>query len=73
MQGHITALETTNSSASSHKVNTAEATLVTEEFPRGKSSAHYTPFATTEEDDHSVFNEDFTEARTTALCVSSHL
>ena len=33
MQGQITALETSNSSASSHEVNMEEAALVQEELP----------------------------------------
>ena len=65
MKGCLTALETSNSSASSHALNTAEAALGTAELPKDKSSAHDTPFATTEENDHSVANEYFTEARTT--------
>ena len=60
MQGRTTALETSNSSASSHEVNQS---LAREEPPKDRPSSHHTLFATTEEDYHSVVNEDFSESK----------
>ena len=57
MQGCLTALKTCNSSTSTHGVNVAEAALVRKERSKDKPSSR-TPFATPEEDDYSVANED---------------
>ena len=51
MQGCITALKASNSSASSCEITTAEAALARGEPPKDKPSSHHTPFATKVEDD----------------------
>ena len=63
MLGCTATLETSKSSASSHEVNTAEVALVKKELRKDKSSSCHIPFFTTEGDDHSVTNVDFSEFR----------
>ena len=54
MQGRLSALEKVSTSVSSHEVNMAEATPVTEETSRHRSSSRNV-FAVTEEEDNTVF------------------